>query len=389
MKKTFILVVLFYCSLHFLLPYIGYQIWGYVNLYADVQGYTGMWINLASLLLLCWIINKKNVPQYENDRVYHTTVAYFVVSMGISIIKFVSFGGYEGALSGQASGSLLSFVSMFFSVDKAFVFLICFNKELKQVGLVMLMYVLYFSLLGSRSAVIGLVFTFIYLSLFPNFKFLYSKIKRYLLVFCLVSPVLFYVGTKQRGDVDTDIIGKVILGRISFIGLSEVPIYSKLSGDTDYTLFYEKYGISNQVKQSINSISPIDFFKYDIAPNQYYRQVFLGARDRTELDSYLSINLTLPVYLSFLTNNFLGPLLTVLSLLLLFNFWVKYRNNQYVFFSILLSLYEILYFFDLVMITQNIFRTCLSLLMLNMFEKGYKILKYNKQKYNLKISDGK
>ena len=385
MKKTFILVILFYCSLHFLLPYIGYQIWGYVNLYADVQGYSGMIINLVSLVILCLIINKKKVLQYENDRVYHTIVAYFVVSMGISIIKFVSFGGYEGALSGQASGSLLSFVSMFFSVDKAFVFLICFNKELKQVGLVMLIYVLYFSLLGSRSAVIGLVFTFIYLSLFPNFKFLYSKIKKYLLVFCLVSPFLFYVGTKQRGDVDTEIIGKVILGRISFIGLSEVPIFSKSNGDTDYSLFYEKYGISNQIKQSINSISPIDFFKYDIAPNQYYRQVFLGARDRTELDSYLSINLTLPVYLSFLTNKYLGSLLTILLLLLLFNFWVKYRNNQYVFFSILLSLYEILYFFDLVMITQNIFRTCLSLLMLNLFEKGYKILKYNKQKYNWRI----
>ena len=386
MKKTFILVILFYCTLHFVLPYIGYKIWGYVNLYADIQGYAGMGINLISLLLLCWIINRKKVPQYENDRVYHVTILYFIVSLCISLIKFISFGGYEGALSGQASGSLLSFISMFFSVDKAFVFLICFNRELKRVGLMMLIYVLYFSLLGSRSAVIGLVFTFIYLSLFPTFRLLYSKLKRYLFIFCLISPFLFYIGTKQRGEVDTDLIGKVILGRISFIGLSEVPMYSKSSGDTDQSLFQEKYGLSNQVKQSINSISPIDFFTYDIAPNQYYRQVFLGARDRSELDKYLSINLTLPVYLSFLTNKYMGIVLTILLLLLLFNFWVKHRNNQYIFFSILLSLYEILYFFDLVMITQNIFRTCLSLFMLNLFEKGYKIMRYNKLKCN-RVSD--
>lgn len=384
MKRTFIAVILFYIIFHFIIPLVGYQIWGYINLYANYEGYLGLILNIVPLLFVCLIIWKRNTPEYKFYRVYNTVTIYFIVSLVISILKFILSGGYEGALSGEGNGSLLSFLSLFFSIDKAFIFLICFKKDLRRIGLWLLVYIISLTLLGSRSAIIGVLLAVIYLSLFPRFYQIFHKIKKYLLIFGAVSPFLFFIASSQRGDFDADILGKAILGRVSFIGLSQVPISSSLSNDIDYKLFNEKYGITNQVKQSLNSITPIDFYEYDISPNQYYRQVFLGARDRTALDAYLSINLTFPIYLVLISNTFFGIILTIIFLVFLFNFWVKHRNNQYLFFSILFCLYEVLYFFDLVMITQNVFRTCLSLLTLNCFEKIYIILRYNYNKYVLK-----
>ena len=384
MKRAYIAVILFYVIFHFIIPLVGYQIWGYINLYANYEGYIGMTLNIVPLLFVCLIIWKRNTLEYNSYKFYDTVTIYFIVSLMISILKFILSGGYEGALSGEGNGSILSFMSLFFSIDKAFIFLICFKKDLSRIGFWFLVYIISLTLLGSRSAIIGVLLAVIYLSLFPRFHQIFHKIKRYLLIFGVVSPFLFYIASSQRGDFDVDMLGKVILGRVSFIGLSQVPISSSLSNDIDQNLFNMKYGITNQIKQSLNSITPIDFYEYDVSPNQYYRQVFLGARDRTDLDAYLSINLTFPIYLVLISNTFWGILLTVVILVFLFNFWVKHRNNQYLFFSILFCLYEVLYFFDLVMIIQNVFRTCLSLLTLNCFEKLYLILRYNYNKYLFK-----
>lgn len=119
---------------------------------------------------------------------------------------------------------------------------------------------------------------------------------------------------------------------------------------------------------AVNAISPIDPFDYDVAPNQYYRVVFLDASDLYVLDSYWSINLTLPVYFVLITNVFFGVLISIIFIAFIYKLWIKYSSNFYVFILIIISLYDIVYFFDWVMVVQNMFSVFLTIFALKKYK---------------------
>ena len=160
-----------------------------------------------------------------------------------------------------------------------------------------------------------------------------------------------------------------------------IPLQSKQEASMDQKVFEEKYSLNNQVKQVVNTVTPIDFFEYDVSPNQYFRQIFLGASERTVLDSYMSINMTLPVYFVMETNYVVGIFLTIAFLSFLFWIWVHYASNRYVFIAVLFSMYDFLYYFDWIMITQSIFSICLTLLALDVWEKVLNSICFTYQKY--------
>lgn len=381
MKKQFLIILAFFFCFHFLLPCLFYIEYGFVNLYSTVQGYTGLVINfisfLGAFLVICCLPDNKTLLE---SNIKHA-VSFFIIAILISLYKFVSGGGYEGALMGATHGTFVSFLSLFFSLDISFYLLVCLQKNVRNVFFLILVFVLFTTATGSRSAVVGVLFLIFYLPLFSNSPIIFPKIKRILLILSIISPMIFFYGTSIRGDIDQDLLGKIIVGRISFVELSMIPLENQENGMMDKVAFDDKYSFTNQMKQVANVFSPIDPFEYDVSPNQYFRQIFLGASEQNVLDAYMSINMTLPVYFVLKTNYTLGILLTIMFLSGLYWFWVKFSSNKYVFFSVLFSLYEVLYYFDWVMIFQKVFVICLTLFCLSHYNKFLNSVSFTYKKY--------
>ena len=81
------------------------------------------------------------------------------------------------------------------------------------------------------------------------------------------------------------------------------------------------------------------------------------------------------------TNYVVGIFLTIAFLSFLFWIWVHYASNRYVFIAVLFSMYDFLYYFDWIMITQSIFSICLTLLALDVWEKVLNSICFTYQKY--------
>lgn len=381
MKRQFSIILLFFLCFHFIIPWLYFMMYGFVNLYSTVQGYTGMIVNLIAIIgTVCVIRLLPPAKKVTIPSLNHVS-SFFFIAILIIVYKFISGGGYLGALSGNNHGTWISFLSLFFNVNIAFFLMMCLQKDIKHVYFLICIYVILMTSTGSRSAVIGVLFVIFYLPLFYNNNFVGHKIKRILIVLAIISPMIFLYGTSVRGYIDRELLGKIIVGRISFVELSMIPLQGRSDGSMDEVIFDEKYSFSNQAKQVVNVLSPVDPFEYDIAPNQYFRQIFFGASEKSVLDSYMSINLTLPVYFVMRTNYVVGIILTILFLVGLYWLWVRFASNQYVFFSILFSLYNILYFFDWVMIAQEIFTICLTVFALRHYELFLNSVVYTYKKY--------
>ena len=371
MKRAYIQILIFFWGFHFALPLLYFLFWGYVNLYSNYISYEGAIYNTFVILISTILIWKycKTENSIPTKR-FRYAKSFFLISVGVYIIKYILGGGYEGAMEGTTHGSLISFLSLFFSPEISFLFLLL-NSNVKHPVFWILLYVGLFTVTGSRSAVLGVLFLFLYSPAFGiSTTSLLKKIKMVFIALAIVSPFLFIYATNQRGkgDIDSSVVRDVIVGRISFVELSSIPFESRKAGELDKVLFSQKYSTENQLKQSFNSISPIDPFESDVAPNQYFRAVFLGANEVSVLDRYLSLNLTFPSYSVIKTNRLVGITISILFLVSLFIFWRKYRRNQFVFMVILFSLYDLLYFFDWVMICQRAFTICLTLFAIRTYE---------------------
>ena len=371
MKRTYIQILLFFWGFHFALPLFYCLLFGYVNLYSGYKSYEGAIYNSIVLLVSVFIIwkyckDEKHLP----DRKFKHAKSFFLISVVVYLFKFVLGGGYEGAMEGTTHGSVISFLSLFFNPSTAFL-LMLLNSNVKRPVFWILSYVSLFTVTGSRSAVLGVIFLFLYSPAFgiPSME-LFRRLKMVFIVLAIISPFLFIYATNQRGrgEIDTSVVRDVIVGRISFVELSSIPFESRKAGEMDRVLFSQKYSTENQLKQSFNSVSPIDPFEYDVAPNQYFRAVFLGANEVSVLDRYLSLNLTFPSYSVIKTNKPFGVTISILFIVSLFIFWRKYYRNQFVFVVIIFSLYELLYFFDWIMICQRAFTTFLSLFAIRTYE---------------------
>ena len=386
MRRLFSVLLIFFLLFHFLLPSLYFICFDFVNLYSDVQGYAGMVVNVIAILGALVII--QHLPSKEKAVVasYNHLLSFFIISIFIFIYKFISGGGYVGMLTGNTNGTWISFLSLFFNMSTAFLLMMCLQKDIKHIYFLLCLYVILLTYTGSRSAIIIILFLLFYLPLFSNYEKVGRKIKHIFIVLAIVSPLCFKYATSIRSEIDKELLGKIIIGRISLVELSMIPLKSYEDGSMDATVFNEKYSSNSQIRQVLNVILPIDPFPYDVNPNQYFRQIFLGASESSILSSYMSMNMTLPVYFILKTNYVIGIIITILFLSFLFCFWIKFASNKYIFFSILFSLYDILYYFDWVMIVQHIFSICCTLFAVDKYEKIINSLNYTLKKHFINSS---
>ncbi|WP_276091099.1 hypothetical protein [Pedobacter sp. JY14-1] len=371
-RRAYSSILLFYLALHFIFPLIYYFNFGFVNLYSEQEFngsvLRGVALNFIAIIGTIIVIQFIPEPKGKIAPRYNYSLSFLSISILILIAGRILSGGFEGALSGSLHGSIVSYLALFFDSSTALLLFLFYKKNVRLGVVVLILYVGFMTYLGSRSAIITVILAALMLPVFANEQKMRNQLWGLIAVLTVVSPVLFYIGTSMRGDVDKELLGKIIIGRISMVELSAIPIEGKTTGYMDFKLYNAKYGLVNQIKQCINEVSPIDPFEHDINPNQYYRAIFKGANEETAVDQYFSINLTFPTYLYLETNFVVACLLSILALSAIYYFAVRYRHNVIILLLVLMQTYHLLYYFDWVMITQGVFRTVLTVFTIKYFD---------------------
>lgn len=374
MRRIYTQILLFYLILHFILPILYYYFFGYVNLYSDIEvGYSifkSCFLNIVSVLGTIFVIRFLPDKKEKIDPQFRHSFKFFILCMSLFSLTVLFGGTYEEKLSGSLNGSFISYLLLFFDGTTALFIYLLLQKDIKHSIFSILLYVILNTIAGSRSAFLIIIILAFIMYLFKNSLYIKLKMRRFLFVICIISPMIFYYGTTVRGNYDKKTLINLIIGRVSMVEISAIPIESIESGDMDESLYDQKYGIINQFKQSCNEISPINPFESDINPNQYFRPIFFWDFDVNAIfGQYLSLNITLPVYFYLASNMFFGCILTILFLSMLYYIWVIKSNNIYIFSGIIISLYYLLQYFDWVMLTSGLFKIILTIFTLINFEK--------------------
>lgn len=396
MKKVFISILLFYYTLHFLIPGTYYLINGYVNIYSDVYDtnatlkgfYLNTFMILGAIAIIMFLPDKK----YKIEPRFYNLSKLFYLALGFSIGLYILKGGFSGAISGSMSGSGMSYIDLFLKSNAILVAILFYQQRKTRPALLFIVYLIYTMVMGSRSGVISMFVIFLIYPLFENYSRYKQQLKRVLLLMMIISPVLFFVATvfirKADLGIGTDVILNQIAGRMSFLETSMLPIHYKENGTLNLDLFYAKYSPFHQLEMMIDALIPGNVFEPDIMPNQYYRVLFLGYSEDFVQNVYTSINLTLPVYLYMYFNEFVTVVVAISVLLFYYFLCYRFYNKPYILLPLLLGLYHLLYFFDLVMWFLIIFPSMLTMLTIygySIFRKG--IVDYFKVKTKLIVKN--
>lgn len=348
MKKVYISILLFFLVFHYIIPCFFYFTYGFVNIYSNLYDFEsiikGFLLNFISIIGAIFFVAYLPDKRQQVEPVYQHTTKFYSIAAFFVIIPFILYGGFAGALRGAANSSVFSFLKLFFDFSTAIFFALFLQRKVLNVFYLFFLYIFILTFTGSRSAVIFIFLLVLMYPMFSNSNIYRPIVLKYFKMGLLISPILFIIGTstrtqkKDEGLHKISYVGEKIIGRISFLELNMIAISKTDNKTADIALFENKYGASNQLKQIVNAASPIDPFIYDIDPNQYFRAIFLGYTEKEVRSSYMSINLSLPVYLYIKYGFIFACVFSILIISGIYCVLFKFRNNIYVVSIILLSL---------------------------------------------------
>jgi hypothetical protein len=169
-----------------------------------------------------------------------------------------------------------------------------------------------------------------------------------MLIPVLLAPFLFVIATNMRSSTPNTLsyFVNLIIGRVSFIEIGGIELEQYVNGTYNKLVFSDKYGLVNQIKQTINSLVIGDVFSPDAFPNQYWRSVFTGWDLESAKINYTSMNMILPIYLIF-KYSFLGGLILFLLLMgLYFRFVCRLQDKVLGMYLATMLFYTLFQFFD-------------------------------------------
>jgi len=382
MKKAVIAIIWYVLILHVFIPCVYYLFMGFDPVYTDLVDlpslYKSIFLITASLLLAIFVLNKSTKKDFVATPIVNGKPINFLYYFSIvfKLITFYLTGGFEALISGESSGSLANYFSLFLNPFTLLLLLLFVQKKKSSVIKAILFYVVYITLSGSRSGIISIFFVFFIGMAFEGFKRYESKLLNFLKYGLLMAPALFVYATLSRGInevVGFDFIMNQIVGRMSTLETSMLPLYHE-SHDLDLSLFYSKYGFWHQIKLCIDTLLPGQIFEFDVMPNNYYRAMFMGFSESFVRENYMSVNLTLPIYL-YLKYGYFGILFTVLYILGFYKLLVFFKNKPFVIIILLSTFYNLVYFFDWVMVFMQLYSSLLTVLFVKGFILFYKTLK--------------
>jgi len=374
MKKSIVAIIIYFLTIHIALPGIYYLIYGFAPVYTDLidlpalikSFYLIVCPILLALLLILIIPSKDDVIEPSIDGKPVSELFYF--SIFLKLFIFYYYGGFSAVIAGEANGTLGNYLSLFFNPFVLLLVLLFAQKKRSNAILAVLFYILSTTLSGSRSGILSIVFVFLIGYSFVTFKLYKKSLYRFVAGGLLVAPMIFIFATNLRGYTDSismSLVFDQIAGRMSVLETSMLPIHF-LDNGLNMDLFYEKYSFINQFKLSLDSIIPGQLFDFDVMPNNYYRAIFMGYDQSFVMDNYMSINLTLPIYL-FLKYSYLSIILTPLYILSFYKIAIFFKKYPLIVILVLSVFYYLLYFFDWVFIFTQLYKSVLTLIFLKIY----------------------
>jgi len=373
-RNSIIAIISYFLILHVILPGGYYLYNGFRPIYSDFEDLDALlkavYIIVVPLVIsavVLYFLPKRDeiiAPNIEGKPV--TFIFYFSVLLKLAIVYAT--GGFAAAVTGELNGTFVNYLSIFFNPFTLLLAMLFTQKKKSNIILAVVFYVLSVTLSGSRSGIISIFFVF-----FIGFSFvIFRDYKKKLFVFLkygiLVTPIIFVLATRMRDneyDISIDFLLDQIFGRMSTLETSMLPIHY-LDNNLELETFYDKFSMWHQLKLSIDAILPGQIFEFDVMPNNYYRHIFLGYEKEFVVENYMSINLTLPIYLYMKYQYFAIPL-TILYMLGFYWLILAVRKYPLAVIVLLGVFYNLIYFFDWVMVFMQFYTSLLTIITL----KGY------------------
>jgi hypothetical protein len=368
MKKALIGILFYFIILHVLIPIVFYLFKGDVIPVYSSFFYQESFIKAFFLIVFSFGISlsvlfllpegKVITPLINNTSI--TRLFYF--SVLFKLFTFYLYGGYQGLLSGEAAGKINTYIAIF--LNPFTLLLIVFFGQSKRSSLIMpvIFYILSATLSGSRSGILAVFFIFFIGYAYKSFIFYKVRLLRFLKYTFIFSPILYVLASQVRDSslIDYSFLQYQIVGRMSTLETAMHPIYYK-DNNLDLTLFNEKYGLINQFKLVLDSFIPGQIFEFDISPNNYYRSIFFDTSLTYVRENYMSINMTLPVYLYMKYGYFCIPL-TVVYIFAFYILLIYLRRSPLISIALLSCFYNIIFYFDWVMTFTELYSALLTVL---------------------------
>lgn len=372
MKKSIIAILIYFSVLHVLIPAAYYSFYGFTPIYSSlinipilIKCFLLIIVPvLISIIVLHFLPNKNSIaPNIDGKPI--TELFYF--SILFKSIVFYYSGGFSAIINGGTNGTFGNYFSIFFNPFILLLVLLFVQKKKTNIILAVLFYVISITLSGSRSGILAIFFVFLIGYSFQTFTMYKHKLYSFLKYGLIVSPFLFIFATSVRGidSLDKTILVNLIVGRMSSLETSMMPVYFLDSG-LDLELFYEKFSFWHQFKLILDSFIPGQIFDFDVMPNNYYRAIFMGMSRSFVIENYMSINLTLPIYL-YLKYSYLSIALSVFYILGFYKIVLFFKEYPLFVIVILSGFYNVIYFFDWVMVFTQLYTGLLTILFLKMY----------------------
>lgn len=374
MKKSIIAIIVYFLLLHVLLPGAYYVYNGFIPIYSDFVSYPALIKSfflistplIVSLIILVFLPKKEDIiaPNIAGKPV--TFLFYFSILLKLGLI-FTS-GGFASAINGEANGTLSNYISLFFNPFTLLLVLLFVQKKRSNIMMAIFFYVLSVTLSGSRSGIITIFFVFFIGFTFEVFKTYQKKLFTFLKFGIFLTPFIFVFATKLRGVEEVfslEFLINQIAGRMSVLETSMLPVHH-YDTNLNLELFYEKFSFWNQLKLIIDGIMPGQIFDFDVMPNNYYRAMFLGYSESFVFDNYMSVNLTLPIYL-YMKYSYFSVIISILYILGFYKLVLLLKRYPLLVIMFLSVFYNILYFFDWNMVFSQLYGSFLTIAFLKFF----------------------
>ncbi|WP_400262017.1 hypothetical protein ACFX5U_20940 [Sphingobacterium sp. SG20118] len=387
MKNSIIAILLYFLILHVFLPGCYYLFNGFRPVYSEfidlpslVKGFYLIVTPFVISIIILWCLPKQDdvIKPHISGRPV-TVLFYFSILLKLAIIYTT--GGFAAAVNGETNGTLSNYISIFFNPFTLLLVMLFVQEKKSNIILAVLFYVLSVTLSGSRSGIISMFFVF-----FIGFSFaIFDQYKQRLFVFLkfgiLLAPVLFVFATSLReveGIFTLEFILDQIVGRMSTLETSMLPIYY-YDNNLALEVFYEKFSVLHQLKLCIDSILPGQIFEFDVMPNNYYRFFFLGYEQNFVIENYMSVNLTLPVYL-YMKYKYFSIIFVIIYVLSFYYLILFFRKYPMIVIVLLSVFYNLIYFFDWVMIFTQFYTSLLTIVVLKVYLLTLQAFEYDIKK---------
>lgn len=374
MKNSIIAIVLYFLVLHVFIPGSYYLFNGFRPIYSDFADLPALIKSfflivvplLVSVIILLFIPKRDDIISPNIDGRPITFLFYFSVLFKLAVVYIT--GGFAAAINGELNGTLANYISIFLNPFTLLLVMLFVQKKRSNIILAVLFYVLSVTLSGSRSGIISMFFVFFIGFSFVAFKDYKKKLFVFLKYGMLVTPVIFVLATRMRDaeyDLSMDFLLDQIFGRMSTLETSMLPVHY-YDNNLDLEIFYDKYSVWNQLKLGMDAILPGQIFEFDVMPNNYYRFFFLGYDQEFVFENYMSVNLTLPIYL-YMKYHYLSGILTVLYILGFYKLVICFKKYPLFVIVLLGVFYNVIYFFDWVMVFTQFYTSLLTIVTLKLF----------------------